>query len=225
MRFTPVALGGPMIIDPEPREDARGSFIRTFCADEFAQAGLPDHFVQCSLSCNSRRGTLRGLHYQLYPHQESKLVRCTRGAVWDVAVDVRRHSVTCGRWVAVELSAENQRALFVPPGFAHGFVTLSDDTDVFYQITAFHRPELAAGLRWDDPAFGIAWPVSDPILSPRDRSYPDWVTAPSRSRARLADRCAGVHQPDQITAEQQRDRQAERDRRPQIGGGRTEHRQ
>ena len=135
MRFAPVALGGPMIIEPEPQEDERGSFTRTFCAEAFARAGLPDRFVQCNLSHNRRRGTLRGLHCQLDPHPEGKLVRCVRGAIWDVAVDVRRHSVTCCRWVAVELTAENQRALWVPFGFAHGFVTLCDDTDVFYQMT------------------------------------------------------------------------------------------
>ncbi|HET8997231.1 MAG TPA: dTDP-4-dehydrorhamnose 3,5-epimerase, partial [Acetobacteraceae bacterium] len=180
MRFTPVALGGPMIIDLDAHEDERGSFARTFCAAEFAQAGLPACFVQCSLSRNPRRGTLRGLHYQAPPREEGKLVRCTRGAIWDVAVDLRRNSVTCGRWVAEELSAENQRALWVPPGFAHGFVTLCDDTDVFYQMTAPYCPELSAGVRWDDPAFGIAWPVRDPWLSERDRRYPDWVTAPRR---------------------------------------------
>ncbi len=171
MRFTPIALGGPMIVDMEPHVDERGSFARAFCAEEFTRAGLPVRFVQCNLSSNPRRGTLRGLHYQRAPYDEGKLVRCTRGAIYDVVVDLRPNSVTFRRWVAVELSAENGRAFWVPPGFAHGFMTLRDGSDVFYQMTEAYRPESGAGLRWDDPAFAIAWPQSDPILSERDRSF------------------------------------------------------
>ena len=175
MRFTPVALGGPMIIDVEPHDDARGGFARIFCAEAFARAGLPAQFVQCNLSSNRRRGTLRGLHYQREPYPEGKLVRCTRGAIYDVAVDLRGNSVTRGRWMAVELTADNQRALWIPRGFAHGFQTLRPGTDVFYQMTEAYRPEFSAGMRWDDPALAIAWPLADPIVSPRDRGFPGFA--------------------------------------------------
>lgn len=172
MHFLPTKLNGVMIVDTERHEDARGSFSRTYCAEEFARVKLPDKFVQCNTSFNRLRGTLRGLHYQDDPYPEGKLVRCTRGAVFDVAVDIRAGSKTCCQWFGVELSAENVRALWIPPGFAHGFVTLADDTEVFYQITEFYRPELSRGLRWNDPAFAIEWPVGEPILSARDVSNP-----------------------------------------------------
>jgi dTDP-4-dehydrorhamnose 3,5-epimerase len=176
MRFTPAALDGVVIVDIEPREDARGYFARTFCADEFARAGLPTAFAQCSTSFNRRRGTLRGLHYQAEPRPEGKLVRCVRGSAFDVAVDIRPGSPTRRRWIGTELSAHNARALWIPPGFAHGFVTLTDDTELLYQITEAYRPELARGLRWNDPAFAIDWPVGEPILSERDANHPWFAT-------------------------------------------------
>lgn len=175
MIITETPLKPACLIDIEPAHDGRGFFARTFCADEFARRGLPAGFVQASLSFNHRRGTLRGLHYQAEPCPEGKLVRCTRGAIFDVMVDLRRTSPTHCRWFAVELTAENARAVYIPPGFAHGFQTLCDDTEVFYQMTAEYRPELARGVRWNDPAFAIGWPLPEPILSPRDAAFADFV--------------------------------------------------
>lgn len=172
MRFTPTALDEVVIVDLQPHADERGYFARTFCAEEFGRAGLPRQFPQCNTSFNRRRGTLRGLHYQDEPHPEGKLVRCTRGAVFDVAVDIRPASVTYRRWIGVELDANGTRSLWIPPGFAHGFVTLADDSELLYQMTEFYYPELARGLRWDDPALGITWPVTAPIMSTRDATYP-----------------------------------------------------
>jgi dTDP-4-dehydrorhamnose 3,5-epimerase len=175
MRFTATTLPGLVIVDIAEMRDDRGYFARTFCAEEFAAAGLPTVFPQCNVSLNTARGTLRGMHWQADPFPEGKLVRCVRGAIWDVAVDLRPESTTYCRWFGVELSAETGRALFIPPGFAHGFQTLADASEVFYQMSESYRPELARGVRWNDPAFGIAWPVADPILSPRDASYPNYV--------------------------------------------------
>lgn len=171
MLFRPTALDGPRLIETQRHGDERGWFARTFCAEEFARAGLPDRFVQCNTSFSHHRGTLRGLHYQDPPHAEGKLVRCTRGAVFDVAVDLRP-GPTQWRWIAHELSADDGVALWVPPGFAHGFVTLRDATEIFYQMTEHYRPECARGLRWNDPSLDIAWPIADPILSPRDAELP-----------------------------------------------------
>jgi dTDP-4-dehydrorhamnose 3,5-epimerase len=171
MRVTESRLGGAFIIDLERREDERGFFARTFCRAEFERAGLISPVEQCSTSFSRHRGTLRGLHFQLAPAAEHKLVRCTRGRIYDVIVDIRRDSPTAYEWLAVELSQENGRALYVPAGFAHGFQTLVDGSEVFYQISEPYRPDLARGIRWDDPRLGIAWPVADPILSERDRSY------------------------------------------------------
>jgi dTDP-4-dehydrorhamnose 3,5-epimerase len=172
MRFTPLALPDVVLVQVEPREDPRGHFARTFCAAEFAAHGLPAGFPQCNVSFNARRGTLRGLHWQDDPAPEGKLVRCTRGAAFDVAVDIRRGSATRGRWVAATLSADNADALYIPPGFAHGFQALADGTEIFYQMTESYRGDLARGVRWDDPAIGIAWPLPDPILSERDAQLP-----------------------------------------------------
>ena len=172
MLFTPLAIPAVCLVQPERKADARGHFARTYCTMEFADHGLPAAFVQCSTSFNSKRATLRGLHWQDTPHAEGKLVRCTRGEIFDVAVDLRTASKTYGRWVAARLSADNGDALFLPPGFAHGFQTLQSDTEVFYQITEAYRNELSRGLRWNDPTLAIAWPLADPVLSEQDASLP-----------------------------------------------------
>lgn len=163
------------LIDPEKLEDSRGFFARSFCAESFARHGLPTDFVQASISFTTRRGTLRGLHYQAPPGAEGKLIRCTRGAVFDVLLDLRPDSPGFRHWRGFELTQDNRRAIYIPPGFAHGFQTLTDDAELFYQMTAPHRPDLACGVRWNDPAFGIIWPLPDPILSERDASYADFT--------------------------------------------------
>lgn len=172
MQFRPLSIAGAMVVDVERREDPRGFFARSFCCDEFAAHGLPPVFVQCNISWNARRGTLRGMHFQRAPSREGKLVRCTAGAILDVVVDLRPDSPTYRRWEGVELTAANRRALYIPPGLAHGFQTLADDTEVFYQMTDMFAPDLADGVRWNDPAFGIEWPIADPIMSERDAAYP-----------------------------------------------------
>ena len=174
MRFTPSELPGTVIVDVEGHVDTRGLFARTFCEEEFAAARLPTRFVQSSVSFNTRRGTLRGLHYQALPKPEGKVVRCTRGAIHDVVVDLRPSSATFLRWIGVELTAENRRALYVPPGCAHGFQTLVDDSEVLYLMTEFYAPEMARGVRWNDPMFGVEWPIADPTISERDATYPDF---------------------------------------------------
>ncbi|HLQ69530.1 MAG TPA: dTDP-4-dehydrorhamnose 3,5-epimerase [Gemmatimonadales bacterium] len=173
------ALPGAFVIEPERHEDARGWFARSYCQREFAAHGLKVPIVQCSTSFNRRRGTLRGMHYQTAPHAEAKLIRCTRGAIWDVALDLRPDSPTVYRHVGVQLSAENGAALYIPEGCAHGFQTLVDDTEVLYQMSEFYAPEAARGIRYDDPAFGIEWPVDAPILLERDRMYPDYQLVPA----------------------------------------------
>ena len=174
MIFHETALPGVFIIKPELREDHRGFFARTWCEREFVQHGLNPRLVQCSVSFNRRRGTLRGLHYQAAPHAEAKLIRCTRGAIWDVALDARPDSPTFRQHVGVTLSAENRHALYIPEGLAHGFQTLVDDTEVLYQMSEVYAPEAGRGIRFDDPAFGIPWPLPDPILLDRDRAYADF---------------------------------------------------
>lgn len=175
MIFVATPLPGAFVVEPEYHEDHRGFFARTWCAREFAAHGLSTRLAQCSVSFTKRRGTLRGLHYQAAPYAEAKLVRCTAGGVHDVIVDLRPTSPTYRRHLAVTLTAGNRKALFVPQGFAHGFQTLADETEVFYQISAFHSPDHARGIRWDDPAFAIAWPLDDPIVNDRDRAYPDFA--------------------------------------------------
>jgi dTDP-4-dehydrorhamnose 3,5-epimerase len=172
--FTETSVPGTWLIAPEPAEDNRGFFARTWCAREFGARGLADRWAQCSISFNERRGTLRGLHYQRAPYEETKLVRCTMGSLYDVVVDLRPKSPTFKKHVAVELSASNRLMIYVPEGCAHGFETLEDATEVSYQISEFYTPDHAMGVRWDDPAFAIAWPRADPIVSDRDRSYPDF---------------------------------------------------
>lgn len=176
MRFTPTSLEGAFVVELEPHCDHRGFFARTWCQREFEEHGLDAQLVQCSVSYNERRGTLRGMHYQQPPHEEAKLVRCTAGAIHDVIVDVRPASPTYLRFIAVELSAANRRALYVPRGFAHGFQTLTDRCEVFYQMSAFFAPESARGFRWNDPLFAIEWPIDNPILVERDATYPDYVS-------------------------------------------------
>jgi dTDP-4-dehydrorhamnose 3,5-epimerase len=159
VRFTETALSGAFIIDVEPHADARGFFARTACVDEFAAAGLNGNFVQQSVSWNPRKGTLRGLHFQIASGEEDKLVRVTRGAIFDVIVDLRQDSPTFGKWASAELSADNHRQFYIPRGFAHGFQTLQDDTEVFYEMTVRFQPGVARGIRWDDADLGISWPI------------------------------------------------------------------
>lgn len=174
MIFTATALPGAFIIDPERIEDDRGFFARSYCEREFAAHGLEPRWVQCNISYNRYKGTLRGMHYQAAPHEEDKLIRCTRGAIYDVLIDLRAGSPAFKRHVAVELTAENRRMLYAPKGVAHGFLTLMDDTEVFYQMSAFYEPGTGRGCRYDDPAFGIVWPAPVAVLSDRDRTYPDF---------------------------------------------------
>jgi dTDP-4-dehydrorhamnose 3,5-epimerase len=173
MRFSETGIVGVVVVDIEPREDARGAFARLHCPDEFAAAGYPFAPAQTSLSRNPRTGTLRGMHYQPAPHAEAKLVRAVRGRIFDVALDLRAGSPTYRRWTSAELSAENGRALLIPEGVAHGFLTLELDTDVLYQITPAFQPGHEAGVRWNDPAFAIAWPATPQVISERDAGYPD----------------------------------------------------
>jgi dTDP-4-dehydrorhamnose 3,5-epimerase len=171
MIFTETKLKGAFIIEPEKLEDDRGFFARTFCQEELKTHGLNPHLVQCSISFNKRKGTLRGMHYQVAPHEETKLVRCTMGAIYDVIIDLRPSSLTFKQWVGVELSAENHRMLYVPERFAHGFQTLANNTEVFYQMSEYYYQESSRGVRWNDPTFGIKWPYNDWIISTRDRQY------------------------------------------------------
>ena len=173
MRFTPTKIAGVTVVDIEPRSDERGAFARLQCPDAFAAAGLPFEPAQTSLSRNLRALTLRGLHYQPAPYAEIKLVRAVRGRMFDVAVDLRPDSPTWRQWTASELSAENGRALLIGEGIAHGFLTLEPDTDVLYQISPKFEAGHEAGVRWDDPAFGIQWPAAPTLISPRDAAYPD----------------------------------------------------
>lgn len=177
MRFTQTPLPGAWVIDLERLGDERGWFARTFDARELAVRGMNPTVVQCNASFNRRRGTVRGLHYQAEPHGESKLVRCVRGAIFDVAVDLREGSPTRCRWHGVELSGENARAYYIPAGLAHGFQTLTDDCEVIYQMGHRYVPDAARGVRWDDPAFAIQWPEPDVprTISERDRAFPDYV--------------------------------------------------
>jgi dTDP-4-dehydrorhamnose 3,5-epimerase len=173
MRFTELDIGGVYLIDLEPHMDQRGFFARTFCVREFAQQGLITAIAQCNTSFNARRGTLRGLHYQSAPHEEAKVVRCTSGSVFDVVVDLRPDSLTRGKWVSAELSGTNRRMLYIPPGVAHGFQTIEDNTEVFYQISTDYVSSAARGIRWDDPLLAIDWPLREErIISERDAAFP-----------------------------------------------------
>lgn len=168
MRFEALDIPGAVLIEIERKADPRGFFARSFCAQEFAGEGLPEHFVQCSISYNERRGTLRGMHFQWPPSREGKLVRCVRGRIFDVLIDLRPGSPAYLQHRAVVLDEDERNAVFIPPGIAHGFQTLVDRTEVFYQMTDFFAPDLNSGVRWDDPVFGISWPIPGPTLSERD---------------------------------------------------------
>jgi dTDP-4-dehydrorhamnose 3,5-epimerase len=171
MIFTETKLQGAYQIDLELREDDRGFFARSFCQNEFAARDLQTVIAQSNVSFNRKKGTLRGMHFQTAPKAEAKLVRCSRGAIYDVIIDLRPESATYCSWDAIDLTADNNRMLYIPEGFAHGFQTLVDNTEVFYQMFEFYSPEHAGGVRWDDPAFGITWPIADPIISEKDLSY------------------------------------------------------
>jgi len=175
MLFTETKLKGAFVIDIAPREDERGFFARSWCADEFEKHGLNPRLAQCNISFNKKRGTLRGMHYQAEPFPEAKLVRCTMGAMYDVMIDLRQNSPTFKQWVAVELTAQNRLALYIPEGFAHGFQTLADNTEVFYQMSEFYHPECARGVRWDDPAFAVKWYLSVTEVSSADFLLPKFL--------------------------------------------------
>lgn len=172
MKFSPATLSGVWIIDPELREDERGFFARTYCENEFAGHKLNTNWPQCNLTLTRKRGMVRGLHYQTEPKPEIKLIRCATGAVFDVVVDVRRESPSFGRWEGIELTADNRRLLYVPVGFAHGFQCLTDNCELFYQMSEFYVPNLARGVRWNDPQIGIKWPIAEAKLSERDQTLP-----------------------------------------------------
>ncbi|WP_454085463.1 dTDP-4-dehydrorhamnose 3,5-epimerase [Georgenia sp. Marseille-Q6866] len=178
MRFEPTDVAGCMVVELEERADDRGFFARTFCTEEFAAQGLDTQVVQANLSYNHRAGTLRGMHRQIPPHAEGKLVRCIRGAIVDVALDLREDSPTFGKHAMVELTADNRRALWVPPYVAHGYQTLVDATEVLYQVSGPYAPEGERGQRFDDPAFGLRWPLEVTVISDKDRSWPDWDGRP-----------------------------------------------
>jgi dTDP-4-dehydrorhamnose 3,5-epimerase len=175
MIFRETMIEGVWVVEPERYEDERGFFARTWDTKEFARRGLNGRLVQCSISYNRRRGTLRGMHYQATPHEEAKLVRCTSGSIFDVAVDLRTESATFRRWVGTELSADNRLAMYVPEGCAHGFLTLTEESEVAYLISEFYVPDAARGVRWNDPAIGIDWPADVLVVNERDRSYPDFA--------------------------------------------------
>jgi dTDP-4-dehydrorhamnose 3,5-epimerase len=174
MKFHESKIAGVFEIDPELISDERGFFARTWCQKEFESHGLNSRLAQCNVSFNKRPGTLRGMHYQEAPHAEGKLVRCTQGAIYDVVLDLRAHSLTFKKWIGVKLTAENHRMVYVPEGCAHGFITLEAESEVFYQMSEFYNAKSAQGVRWNDPAFLIAWPEKVEVISERDRNYPDF---------------------------------------------------
>lgn len=173
MKFTETKLKGAYVIEVEPIADERGFFARSWCQKEFEEHGLNANLVQCNISFNLKKGTLRGMHYQAKPYQEAKLIRCTRGAIYQVVIDIRPDSFTFKQWVAVELTAENRKMLYVPKGMASGFQTLMDNSEVFYQMAEFYHPESAKVVRWDNPAFEIKWPLEVKIISEKDNSAQD----------------------------------------------------
>jgi dTDP-4-dehydrorhamnose 3,5-epimerase len=191
--FTETKLKGAYFVEPEKLEDDRGFFARSFCVREFEKHGLNPRSVQCNISYNRKKGTLRGMHFQVPPFAEAKLVRCTHGAIFDVIVDLRPDSTTYCQWIGVELSAPGSpltadcslhpadyRMLFIPEGFAHGFIALENHTEVFYQMSEFYAPGSARGFRWNDPMFNIEWPMEPVVISERDRGYPDFLVSSER---------------------------------------------
>jgi dTDP-4-dehydrorhamnose 3,5-epimerase len=174
MIFTPTNLPQAFLVEPEKKEDERGFFARSWCQKEFSEHKLNPSTVQCNISYNKKRGTLRGMHYQAPPFAETKLVRCTRGSLYDVIIDLRPSSPTYKGHFAEVLTSDNYKMLYVPEGFAHGFQTLEDDTEIFYQMSQFYSPSCARGVRYNDPAFGIEWPIGNPVMVERDRNYPDF---------------------------------------------------
>jgi dTDP-4-dehydrorhamnose 3,5-epimerase len=175
MLFTETEIRGAFILDAEQIADERGFFARSWARDEFEAHGLKPDLAQCNLSYNHRKGTVRGMHWQAAPHAETKLVRCTQGGMYDVIIDLRPDSPTYLRWVGVELTAENRRALYIPEGCGHGFQTLADATEVFYMITEYYTPAAARGMRWNDPAINVTWPLAVTVISERDAQYPDFA--------------------------------------------------
>ena len=175
MIFTETKLKGAFIIDLEKRSDERGFFARTYCADEFAKHGLRTNMPQSNMSLSKQKNTLRGMHYQVDGAEESKLIRCTKGQILDVIIDIRKSSPTYCQHIAVELTEENYRMLYVPEGFAHGFITLTDNVEVAYQVSQFYTPGKEKGIRWNDSLFGIIWPVANPIISEKDAVHPDFI--------------------------------------------------
>jgi dTDP-4-dehydrorhamnose 3,5-epimerase len=175
MIFTETKLKGAFILEPEKLKDDRGFFARSWCQREFESYGLNSRLVQCSISFSEQKGTLRGMHYQLAPYEEAKLVRCTNGSIYDAIIDLQPESPTFKQYVGLVLTALNYKMLYVPEGFAHGFLTLQDKTEVFYQMSEFYSAEHSRGVRWNDPAFGIAWPLVPSTMSDRDRSYRDFI--------------------------------------------------
>ena len=175
MIFGETRLKGAYTIDLECVDDHRGFFARTFCREEFNKRGLNSSVAQCNISYNRKKGTLRGMHYQVAPHGEAKLVSCIAGSIYDVIIDLRANSETYCQWLAVEVSAQQRGMLYIPEGFAHGFQSLEDNTEVFYQMFQFYEPTAGRGVRWDDPAFGIEWPDGPRIISDRDKTYPDFL--------------------------------------------------
>ena len=175
--FRETKLEGSFVIEPEKFEDERGLFARTFSDQEFEAHGIDPRIIECNISFNKKKHTIRGMHFQSAPYAQAKLVRCTQGAVYDVIIDLRPDSITYKQWVSEELTAENRLMLYVPEGFAHGFQTLEDDSEVLYQMSSSYAPSAAGGVRWDDPVFAIHWPAAgDVILNERDRTYPDFLT-------------------------------------------------
>jgi dTDP-4-dehydrorhamnose 3,5-epimerase len=174
MIFTETKLKGAYVLSIEKLEDERGFFARSWCRREFEKHGLNPQLVQCNISFNSHKGTMRGMHYQVKPYEEAKLIRCTTGSIYDVIVDIRPHSPSYKQYLGIALTPENHKMLYVPEGFAHGFLTLEDNTEVFYQMSEFYAPDHARGFRWNDPVFGIGWPANVQVISDRDRDYPDF---------------------------------------------------
>ena len=173
--FTETKFAGAYVVDIEPTKDERGFFARSWCRSEFKKHGMNSNLEQCNISYNKKNRTLRGMHFQLPPHEEAKFVRCTKGAIYDVIVDLRSESATYCKWQSIELNEENRRALYIPEGFAHGFMTLADDTEVFYQMSSEFVSSSAGGIRWDDPSLDIQWPDQPHCISEKDMTYPDYV--------------------------------------------------